>query len=243
MRLTEFYQSCPQCGGPAFSDLILAEKKDACYHKVKASAKVWPSAYASGRLVQCRKKGAVNYGNKSEGVAEATGDEKFDKAMRRTTGDITPDDAAEMWPTQEFEPINLDSSYLPMMEKYKAKLFPLAYEYWTDGDNADELRALGWEPDYGDDYVMVVLSGIGHDGHIQYDKYDFDAEGENVTEAADNTAFRQGYERGIRYYRRGPQNPYKPGTLEFTDYNDGYQMGEADSYDKYDTSSMDENSR
>ena len=37
-------------------------KKDACYHKVKASAKVWPSAYASGRLVQCRKKGAANYG-------------------------------------------------------------------------------------------------------------------------------------------------------------------------------------
>ena len=42
-------------------------KKDACYKKVKASAKVWPSAYASGRLVQCRKKGAANYGNsKSE---------------------------------------------------------------------------------------------------------------------------------------------------------------------------------
>ncbi len=37
-------------------------KKDACYHKVKASASVWPSAYASGRLVQCRKKGAGNYG-------------------------------------------------------------------------------------------------------------------------------------------------------------------------------------
>ena len=34
--------------------------KDACYKKVKASAKVWPSAYASGRLVQCRKK-AVSY--------------------------------------------------------------------------------------------------------------------------------------------------------------------------------------
>ena len=41
--------------------------KDACYKKVKASAKVWPSAYASGRLVQCRKKGAANYGkSKSE---------------------------------------------------------------------------------------------------------------------------------------------------------------------------------
>jgi len=38
-------------------------KKDACYHKVKAGSKVWPSAYASGRLVQCRKVGAANYGN------------------------------------------------------------------------------------------------------------------------------------------------------------------------------------
>lgn len=41
----------------------LAEKKDACYHKVKARYKVWPSAYASGALVQCRKKGAANWGN------------------------------------------------------------------------------------------------------------------------------------------------------------------------------------
>ena len=41
-------------------------KKDACYHKVKASASVWPSAYASGRLVECRKKGAKNYGNSTK---------------------------------------------------------------------------------------------------------------------------------------------------------------------------------
>jgi hypothetical protein len=49
-----------------FSEMVMLEKKDACYYKVKASAKVWPSAYASGRLVQCRKKGAGNYGNRSE---------------------------------------------------------------------------------------------------------------------------------------------------------------------------------
>lgn len=42
---------------------MLAEKKDACYHKVKSRYKVWPSAYASGALVQCRKKGAANWGN------------------------------------------------------------------------------------------------------------------------------------------------------------------------------------
>jgi hypothetical protein len=77
-ELFEGPQMCPECGGISFSDLILAEKKDACYHKVKASAKVWPSAYASGRLVQCRKKGAANYGNKSEGVAEGRKDDSLD---------------------------------------------------------------------------------------------------------------------------------------------------------------------
>jgi hypothetical protein len=43
----------------------LDEKKDACYNKVRSRYKVWPSAYASGALVQCRKKGADNWGNKS----------------------------------------------------------------------------------------------------------------------------------------------------------------------------------
>ena len=38
-------------------------KKDACYHKVKSRYKVWPSAYASGALVKCRKVGAKNWGN------------------------------------------------------------------------------------------------------------------------------------------------------------------------------------
>jgi len=40
-------------------------KKDACYKKIKAAVKAkggtWPSAYASGRLVQCRDKGAANW--------------------------------------------------------------------------------------------------------------------------------------------------------------------------------------
>jgi len=40
--------------------------KDACYNKVKSRYKVWPSAYASGALVRCRKVGAANWGNKSK---------------------------------------------------------------------------------------------------------------------------------------------------------------------------------
>jgi len=40
-----------------------AGEKDACYRKVKSRYKVWPSAYASGALVKCRKVGAANWGN------------------------------------------------------------------------------------------------------------------------------------------------------------------------------------
>jgi hypothetical protein len=47
-------------------ELKLDEKQDACYNKVKSRYKVWPSAYASGALVQCRKKGAANWGNKGK---------------------------------------------------------------------------------------------------------------------------------------------------------------------------------
>ncbi len=43
-----------------------AGEKDACYHKVKSRYSVWPSAYASGALVKCRKKGAKNWGSKTK---------------------------------------------------------------------------------------------------------------------------------------------------------------------------------
>ena len=68
-----------------------AGEKDACYTKVKARYDVWPSAYASGALVKCRKVGAANWGNsKKEGVNEKKGDfldslfpkAKVDKAVK-----------------------------------------------------------------------------------------------------------------------------------------------------------------
>lgn len=40
--------------------------EDACTTKVKSRYSVWPSAYASGALVKCRKVGAANWGNKSK---------------------------------------------------------------------------------------------------------------------------------------------------------------------------------
>ena len=56
------FDQCPKCRGPIVHESMINEKQDACYHKVKSRYKVWPSAYASGALVQCRKKGASNWG-------------------------------------------------------------------------------------------------------------------------------------------------------------------------------------
>jgi len=51
-----------------------AGEKDACYKKVKSRYKVWPSAYASGALVKCRKVGADSWGTKSESTDSLGGD-------------------------------------------------------------------------------------------------------------------------------------------------------------------------
>ena len=59
-----------------------AGKKDACYHKVKARYDVWPSAYASGALVKCRKVGAANWGkSKKEGLGD-----KIAKRLKKHKG-------------------------------------------------------------------------------------------------------------------------------------------------------------
>ena len=64
-----------------------AGEKDACYKKVKSRYSVWPSAYASGALVKCRKKGAANWGNKSESVEYSDWRDDF-KAMEYEFVDI-----------------------------------------------------------------------------------------------------------------------------------------------------------
>ena len=69
-------------------------KKDACYHKVKARYKVFPSAYASGAIAKCRKVGAANYGNKSKkkkdgGLMEAIDKVKKEDAVKMQDGGLT----------------------------------------------------------------------------------------------------------------------------------------------------------
>ena len=74
--------SCPHCGGELVSEELMNEKKDACYYKVKSRYKVWPSAYASGALVKCRKKGADNWGNGSKNESSILeGIERADESL------------------------------------------------------------------------------------------------------------------------------------------------------------------
>jgi len=69
-----------------------AGKKDACYHKVKARYDVWPSAYASGALVKCRKVGAKNWGNKSKKEnVNILGVKKINEGKFRVHFDLNPD--------------------------------------------------------------------------------------------------------------------------------------------------------
>jgi hypothetical protein len=77
---------CPGCGGEMVSEGQLNEKQDACYHKVKSRYKVWPSAYASGALVQCRKKGAANWGNKNESITQEEYDQ-LDENLKKWFSD------------------------------------------------------------------------------------------------------------------------------------------------------------
>jgi hypothetical protein len=82
----ESHESCPECGGAMYPDTMINEKQDACYYKVKSSYKVWPSAYASGALVQCRKKGADNWGNKSKNESVENNMDELSRIVELSTG-------------------------------------------------------------------------------------------------------------------------------------------------------------
>jgi hypothetical protein len=69
----------------------MSEEKDACYRKVKSRYKIWPSAYASGALVKCRKVGADNWGNKKEDYNFSNWRDDFKATEIETIDLIKPD--------------------------------------------------------------------------------------------------------------------------------------------------------
>ena len=100
-KLSEERYRCAECGGAAVNIMADLEeaKKDACYYKVRSRYKVWPSAYASGALVQCRKKGASNWGTKATKESLATSADVVDE--QQDLAGIVDD------PGGKFDPINM----------------------------------------------------------------------------------------------------------------------------------------
>ena len=99
--------------------------KDACYHKVKSRYSVWPSAYASGALVKCRKVGAANWGNKSEEV------EVVNEVSKKTLGSYVKKAATEIGTSA------IKGDYKKMQKRHKGVL-----------DASDKLQKEGAEKSY-----------------------------------------------------------------------------------------------
>ena len=97
-----------------------AGEKDACYKKVKSRYSVWPSAYASGALVKCRKKGAANWGNKSESVEYSDWRNDF-QAMEYEFVDIIKPEPIKGGQEQIDENVSSGKSRLAKMGRVKGK--------------------------------------------------------------------------------------------------------------------------
>ena len=62
---------------------LIYEKKDRCYHLAKRKYKVFPSAYASGYIVRCRKgKVGKKKKSKNENINEGTFDKEKSQGLR-----------------------------------------------------------------------------------------------------------------------------------------------------------------
>jgi len=147
---------CPGCGGVMVSEDQMNEKKDACYHKVKSRYKVWPSAYASGALVQCRKKGASNWGNKSESVTEGPKDYdsmNLDSKGRQESLDYfyhehapsfgKPKLTGRLGNYQVVTFVKGDTTLMFLVDQKEQPVFYVAFEKYEDGVAIGNVRSNG----------------------------------------------------------------------------------------------------
>ena len=147
---------CPQCKGSIVAESMINEKKDSCYYKVKSRYKVWPSAYASGALVQCRKKGAKNWGKKNE--SKTVNENKIYFSIPKSLANETElresfnlRHDAKGWYLKEGQE-NFKKSY-----KNALKAFPV---YKDTSEGFDMSKGTGSAPIKGDDFVLSPVGSI-----------------------------------------------------------------------------------
>ena len=135
------------------------EEKDACYSKVKSRYSVWPSAYASGALVKCRKVGAKNWGNKSKNEEIVYEGDYWhpDPEMDRKLGGPGPNQRArEDNPQPKSDPKKLrkGESYMDWNKRQRG----LKNSYEPDGELIDESTRLQAETG---NILAVILNWRG----------------------------------------------------------------------------------
>ena len=131
----ESAEICPHCGGAMYEASQISEKQDACYYKVKSRYKVWPSAYASGALVQCRKKGAKNWGKS-----------KTKESVQQELGIIGGKDMLVL-----FKKMHHEHGYNQQMEQW------IAEHSWTlDTIEPDQLQDMYNDDEDADPFDRVV---------------------------------------------------------------------------------------
>ena len=179
-------------------DIDLEEgKKDACYHKVKSRYSVWPSAYASGALVKCRKVGAKNWGNKTKKEEFSNWRSEYKPTDYEFTDLITPD---PLKPTEGLGSKLLGEAGKKCWKGYKKagtqKLFGKTYnrcvkagdEVIHDGEQIDEKKGCNHShegeecPVHGTSECGPKFKG-GDGGKMGPDKNYVKPMGEEVSEA------------------------------------------------------------
>ena len=159
--------------------------KDACYKKVKASAKVWPSAYASGRLVQCRKKGAANYGkSKTESYDYSNWRDEFKALEIETVNLIEPDPLVINGVARVFE-ANKTKTFRQFVEGCELKYCPKCKKIETRSDCA-------YGGSYWDNNAKEVSTG--EDGSMEVAE-DWQKKSGKNPEGGLNEKGRKSYER------------------------------------------------
>ena len=134
-------------------------EEDACKTKVKSRYKVWPSAYASGALVKCRKVGAANWGNSSKNEEIVYEGDYWhpDPEIDRKLGGPGPNlRAREDYPQPKSDPKKLrpGESYMDWNKRQRG----LKNSYEPDGELIDESTRLQAETG---NILAVILNWRG----------------------------------------------------------------------------------
>ena len=134
-------------------------EEDACKTKVKSRYKVWPSAYASGALVKCRKVGAANWGNSSKNEEIVYEGDYWhpDPEIDRKLGGPGPNQRArEDHPQPKSDPKKLrkGESYMDWNKRQRG----LKNSYEPDGELIDESTRLQAETG---NILAVILNWRG----------------------------------------------------------------------------------